>query len=284
MGGGYMKIDLYNRDGSYAGSMAVSTSRTRAEKKTSQTGKKKFKKLQYNFKRLSNQILRSKTSVNAKQVVTKTKFQIADLRMKLISGDYDYAEIHAALLHAERIARVAKKRLKHLEAEENIERTGKEGMTDPEEMRTEKEEDDEIIDTTGMSQEEIQELMQQLQEEMEKIEEELEDAMESQDFMEEFFQTNYSEMEPEDLEQLKRKHRAEELNDIMKADMEYLKAVFDRLAKEKESVGSSSYGGSGDSDSSYGGVSLELSGVDIPVETVAQAPVEAAGTAVDISV
>lgn len=284
MGGGYMKIDLYNRDGSYAGSMAVSTSRTRAEKKTSQTGKKKFKKLQYNFKRLSNQILRSKTSVNAKQVVTKTKFQIADLRMKLISGDYDYAEIHAALLHAERIARVAKKRLKHLEAEENIERTGKEGMTDPEEMRTEKEEDDEIIDTTGMSQEEMQELMQQLQEEMEKIEEELEDAMESQDFMEEFFQTNYSEMEPEDLEQLKKKHRAEELNDIMKADMEYLKAVFDRLAKEKESVGSGSYGGSGDSDNSYGGVSLELSGVDIPVETVAQAPVEAAGTAVDISV
>lgn len=288
---GYMKVDLYNRDGSYAGSMAVSTSRTRTSKKknVSKTGQKKYKKLQYNFKRLSNQVMRSKTSINAKQLVTKTKFQIADLRMKLISGDYDYSEIHNALVHAEKIARVAKKRLKNLEEEENIEKTGQKGMTDPEEMKTKKEEDDEIIDTTGMSQEEMKQLVQQLQEEMERIEEELEDALkETEKFLEEFVQGSNQQMDPADLEQLKKKHRAEELRDIMKADMEYLKALFNKLAKEKESVGNGSSSTSNDSDNSYGnisGVMLELGGVDIPVETVAEtAPVEVAGTNVDVSV
>ncbi len=290
MNNGMMKIDLYNRDGSYAGTMSVSTSRTRAEKtrNVSKSGQKKFKKLQYNFKRLSNQILRTKTSVNAKQLVTKTKFQIADLRMKLISGDYDYAEVHSALLHAEKIARVAKKRLKHLQEEENIEKTGKSGMTDPEEMRTEEEEEDEILDTTGMTKEELEKLAEELEEEMERIEQELEEAMESSEtFMEEFLQAGYQEMEPEDLEQLKKKHRSEEMTDILKADMEYLKAMFDKLAKEKEAAGSASYGSSGSTDNSFAnlsGVSLELCGVDIPVEAAAEAPVETAGANIDVTV
>ena len=158
---GYMKIDLYNRDGSYAGSMAVSTSKTSTSKSknTSKTGQKKPKKLQYNFKRLSNQVLRTKTSVNAKQLVTKAKFQIADLRAKLISGDYDYAEIHNALVHAEKIARVAKKRMKHLEEEEYIEKTGRREEFSYEDMEEkQKEQEDEILDTTGLSQEELEEV------------------------------------------------------------------------------------------------------------------------------
>lgn len=286
---GTITLELYNRDGSSAGTMTVSTSRTRTSKSnsTSKTNQKKYKKLQYNFKRLSNQILRTKTSTNAKQLVTKAKFQIANLRMKLISGDYDYTEIHNALLHAEKIARVAKKRMKNLEEEENIEKTGHKGMTEPEEMRTKKEEDEEFIDTIGMSQEEMKELVQQLQEEMEKIEDELEEAMkDTENLMEEFVQGSKAQLDPADLEQLKKKHRAEEMRDIMKADMEYLKAIFNKLAKEKESAGSSSFGSSNDSDNSCGnisGVSLEIGGVDVPVETAVQAPVEVAGASVDVT-
>ena len=44
------------------------------------------------------------------------------------------------------------------------------------------------IDTSGMSQEEMERLMKQIQEEMRKIEEEMEEAMNSQDFMDEFMQ------------------------------------------------------------------------------------------------
>lgn len=290
---GYMKIDLYNRDGSYAGSMAVSTSKTRTSKtkKTSNTGQKKYKKLQYNFKRLSTQIMRTKTSVNAKQLITKAKFQIADLRMKLISGEYDYTEVHNALVHAEKIARVAKKRMKHLEEEEYIAKTGRKDKFSEEDIEDKQDDqEDEILDTTGMSREELEQLMQDLQEEMEKLEEELEQAMkETENLMEEFIQGSNRQMDPKELEELKKKHRSEEMQDIMKADMEYLKALFNKLAREKESAGSSSSGSSGSSDNSYGnisGVSLEIGGVDVPVEMSAEAPVEVAveGATVDVSV
>ena len=289
---GYVKIDLYNKDGSYAGSMAVSTSKTRAEKKkkTSNSGQKKYKKLQYNFKRLSNQIMLTKTSANAKQLVTKAKFQIADLKMKLQSGAYSYEEIHSAIVHAEKIARVAKKRMKNLEQEEYIEKTGRNDQMDLEEMQEKQEKQEEnMIDTTGMSQEEMERLMQELLEELERIEEELDEALkETENLMEEFVQGSKMQMDPDDLEQLKKKHRADELRDIMKADMEYLKALFNRLAKEKESAANGSSGSSDNSTDSSGGinisgVSLELGGIDVPVDTAA-APVEVAGASVDVMV
>lgn len=284
-----IRIEMRNKDGSYAGTMTISKPRKSTTSKTrsvSMAGKKKYKKLNYNFKRLSNQIMRTKTSINAKQLTTKTKFQIADLRMKLISGDYNYTEIHNALTHAEKIARVAKKRLKNLQEEESIEKTGRKGLTDPEEMKAQKEEQEEILDTTGMTEEEMKKLMQELQEEMEKIEDELEEAMkETENLMEEFVNAGNREMEPRDLELLKKKHRAEELRDIMKADMEYLKAVFDKLAKDKADGPSGIGDGSNDSSDSSGnvsGVSLELGGVDIPVDAVS-APVEVAGANVDVT-
>lgn len=289
---GNMKIDLYNRDGSYKGSLTVSTSRTRTSKSksTSKTGQKKYKKLQYNFKRLSNQIMRTKTSVNAKQLVTKTKFQIADLKMKLISGDYSYEEVHNAIVHAEKIARVAKKRMKNLEQEECIQKTGRNKKMDIEEMQEKREkQQDEILDTTGMSREEIEKLLQELKEEMEKIEQELDKAMKaSENLMEEFIQGSKQQMDPKELEELKKKHRSEEFRDIMEADMEYLKAVFNKLAREKASAGSSSSSSNNSSDSSnsmpISGVSLEIGGTEVPVETVAEAPVEVAGASVDVTV
>lgn len=285
-----IRIEMRNRDGSYAGTMTISKPKKKTSKtntrSVSMSGKKKYKKLNYNFKRLSNQIMRTKTSINAKQLTTKTKFQIADLRMKLISGDYNYTEIHNALTHAEKIARVAKKRLKNLQEEENIEKTGRKGLTDPEEMKEQQEEKEEILDTTGMTEEEMKKLMEELQEEMERIEDELEEAMkETENLMEEFTSAANQEMDPNDLELLKKKHRAEELRDIMKADMEYLKALFDKLAKDK-AEGSSGLGDSSndssDSSGNVSGVSLELGGVDIPIDTV-DAPVEVAGANVDVT-
>ncbi len=284
------RIEFRNRDGSYAGTLTVSRPKKQTTSKTrsiSMPAKKKYKKLNYNFKRLSNQILQTKTSINAKQLTTKTKFQIADLRMKLISGDYNYTEIHNALTHAEKIARVAKKRLKNLQEEESIEKTGRSGFTDAEEMREQDDEQEEILDTTGMSEEEMKRLMQELQEEMERIEDELEEAMKSaENLMEEFTQAGSQQMDPHDLDLLKKKHRAEEIRDIMKADMEYLKAIFDKLAREKESGSGGVEGNSDNSSDSSGnisGVSLELGGMEIPVDAVTEAPVEVAGANVDVT-
>ena len=43
-------------------------------------------------------------------------------------------------------------------------------------------------------------------------------------------------MSPEDLEEMKKKHRAAEQRDILKADLKYLKALFDKLSRDKEQV------------------------------------------------
>lgn len=264
------KIELKNKDGSSAGTLTIHHAKA----------KKKPKRLNYSFKRLSNQIMRSKSSMNAKQLTTKSKFQIVDLRLKLASGDYDYTEIHNALKHAERIARVAKKKMKHLQEEEFYEKTGGKQAAQEEQEPEEESRGLDQIDTSGMSQEEMERLMKQIQEEMRKIEEELEEAVNSKDFMNEFMQGYSEEMSPKDLEALKKKHRAEEMRDIMEADLEYLKAYFDKLSKEKEEGSSSSSSASSD----YGnitGVSLELNGMEIPVDAV-DVPVQVEGANVDV--
>ncbi len=266
------KIELKNKDGSSAGTLTIHRASV----------KKKPKRLRYNFKRLSNQIMQSKSSMNAKQLTTKTKFQIVDLRLKLGSGDYDYTEVHNALKHAERIARVAKKKLKHLQEEEYYQKTGgKLTAQEDEEMENDSEGLTDI-DTSGMSQEEMERLMKQIQEEMKKIEEELEEAMSSQNFLDEFMEGFSEEMSPKDLEALKKKHRAEEMRDIMEADLEYLKAFFDKLSKEKEEGASGTSDSSSESTGNITGVSLELGGVEIPVEAIAEAPVPVEGGNVDV--
>ncbi len=96
-------------------------------------------------------------------------------------------------------------------------------------------------------------------------------------------------MDPEDLDQLKKKHRAEELRKIMEADMKYLKAMFEKMAKEQQEsaggVSSSSDNGERPTGYDTGGVSLELGGVEIPVESQAVSAAELVeGGMIDASV
>ena len=86
------------------------------------------------------------------------------------------------------------------------------------------------------------------------------------------------EMEPEDLEQLKKKHRSDEMREIMDADMKYLRAVFQKLEKERQSLSSGIKNFAAEIPS---GVSLEISGLEMPVE-VQPVPVETAGASIDV--
>lgn len=54
-----------------------------------------------------------------------------------------------------------------------------------------------------------------------------------------------TDMDPADFKMMKIKHRSEEMKAIAKADGEYLKAVFERYEKVKESVNTDIYGSSG---------------------------------------
>lgn len=105
------RITLKNADGSDAGSISI----------TSPSPKKK-KRLQYNFKQISTQIMRSKTSSSARQVVSKARQQVATLQRNAKNGDYDETELRNAIIHAQKMERIAQKRMKHLKQEEALEK------------------------------------------------------------------------------------------------------------------------------------------------------------------
>lgn len=276
----------------------VSTSAVNVKKSGSKSNEKKPKKLFYNFKQMSAIILRAKTSGGARRSVVLARGKVAQLRGKKGSDIYDSGELDSAILHAEAMVRVAKKRVKHLRQEEAAER---DGVMPPEENYEETEKTEGIItddtDTAEMSREEIEQLMREMERLMRQSMEDMEEAIDMEEFSEALI-ADCGEMSPEELDQVKKKHRADELREITEADMKYLKSMFNRLQRAKQSAASSYSSGAGSqsSVSSAGAqgvhssgvfqnsVALELGGADMPVGTVSEAVAMTAGATVDITV
>ncbi|MCI8287221.1 MAG: hypothetical protein HFH89_06115 [Lachnospiraceae bacterium] len=250
---GVREITIKRPDGSKVGTITIRSQSL-----------KKLKKLGYKQRRISTMITQATTSGNAKQVLASAKTETVNLRRKLVSGKYNDREVRAAIRHAERMERVAKKRMKHLQQEEYIEKHGGGTLpTDPDER--EREEggwEMDAADFAEMSAEELEQLMEELQEEMEELarEQEMEEL--------ELMQTVRTDMDPAELEQLKKKHRADEMREIVEADMKYLKALFSQLEKERQEASS------GDS-----GVALQLAGVEIPIQVDTRSAAEVASAA-----
>ena len=278
---GMRSYTIYNRSGSAVGTMSTS-------RNSGKSGKLK-KRLPYRYKEISALILRAKTSGNAGQAVIKARAQAASLRKKLRTGEYDDKELEDAIIHADKMVKIAKKRQKHLKEEENAQR-----RCDLQDELEQEEDFDEDVqaalensleqeDSLAVDEEEMRAYMRELQKQMHEQMKELQKQMqeEMQDMMEEFEkedgldelsqelgQIDKVVSKPKDLEELKRKHRQEELRDIIRADMEYLKAFFGRLEKEKQ-------------EASSGGVSLELGGMDIPFETQQAPPMDIESVSID---
>ncbi len=87
----------------------------RQQSKDASLGKKK---LNYHFKSISTQIIRSKTSMAARQVAVQATREVLNLKRDKLSGKYDSEEIEAAILHAQSMERIARKKVRHLEEEE----------------------------------------------------------------------------------------------------------------------------------------------------------------------
>lgn len=261
------RIEMRHADGTSAGSISITKS-----------AKKKTKKLQYNFKEISTRIMQAKTSGNASRVLTSARSKVAMLKRKQQSGDYDDQELRHAIIHAEAIARVAKKRMKHLREEENVKRKG--GPCEAEiEDKQENEEIDQLLadGNTEDFGEDVQKELQKLKREYQKLmrearqmlEESVQESGGLEELSEEISEAASDNMDPADLELMKKKHRAKEMREIMEADMKYLKAMFDKLAKEKQENASGGAGSIGENSDAYmsdSGVALELGGADIPVQ------------------
>lgn len=251
-----VRIELKKPDGTSAGSISFT-----------KPSLKKKKRLQYNFKAISAQIMQAKTSGGASQVASKARRQIAVLQRNMKSGEFNEDEIKNAIAHAKSLERIARKRVKHLRQEEALKQDGNPYLSEMEEkvddLAVEAMDPEELL---KLSEEELKQLMEELKEAMQDLEEEVagSQVIDKSDNLDEVVQEN---MDFLDLEQLKRKHRSDELREIMEADMKYLKALFNKLTKEKQNAASGSIGSSDSSGNadSLSGVMLQLSGADTSV-------------------
>lgn len=271
---------LKRPDGTTAGTITIT--------KTNNSYMRRKKRLNYNYKKVSNQILQSKTSNSAQQTVGKARRMVATLKRKLRSSEYDDNELKNAIIHAEKMVRIAKKRKKHIEEEERAEKTGTytEDAVQEEKETSDSENADKEREAEA-NEEKLREMEQELRELMEKsMEETMEETMRESmnELADELLGAAHTNMDPEDIERLKKQHRSDELREIIEADMKYLKALFEQLAKEKQAAmnGSGSANVTADAGNS-GAASLELGGVEIPVQTT-EAPIEIEGASVDVSV
>lgn len=211
----------------------------------------------YNFKEVSNKIMRAKTSVSAGQAVIAAKRKISELKRKLASGSEDSDELQMALTHAKKMEVVAERKKNNLQLEEMVTNTMKRDElmkkmdNSSSSMSVEAYEKlrDEITDRQLKRIDETEELRrmeaEKAREEIEQKTEELtEQAAEQINEFTEKMSDEESEMlremselvdamevvdphmNEDDLSKLKLKHRLSEQKSLMKADMDYLKSVF----------------------------------------------------------
>ncbi len=264
-----------------------------------------LKKLKYQFKNISSKILRSKTSQAAKQAAGQARREVLRLKRQKQSGNYDDDEIEAAINHAKAMERVAKKKAKHLEEEELTKAAG--GIWQGEKVCTDEEErtSDTDQNTDPEAKEELpceasdaqtdmdleqydypqldqfllqtSDFMVEMSDFTSEMMQELSDSM--RDMMEEMGMDELSDtmlsvkkdIDPADLKMMKIKHRNKEMKEIVKADAEYLKAVFGRLEKMKDNPVIPSGGGVSLS-AGYSGTSFSADAAGIGAQ-VAPAPV-----------
>ena len=184
--------------------------------KTTTNKKKKYKKLNYNYREVSGRILRAKTSVSTRQVVTHARTVVAMLRRRYGCGEYNDRDLEIAIIHAEKMVRIAKKKLKNIKEEENASETKE---TQPE--------------SGEMSEEELRKMIRRLQQELQELA--------AENSMDELTQECYGgggRMNEEELKLMKKKHRCDEMRQIVEADMKYLKAMFQRMMQEQQEIAS----------------------------------------------
>lgn len=253
-----------NSDGRVNGFPDISGSPDKEEEESSK------KPVNYNYKEVSAKIQQAKTSVSAEQAVLAASRKVLDIKRKISSHEGDPEELQLALTHAKRMEMAARKKKHHLELEEMADNTRKRdevqdkleetcenmenALVSIKEEKVSEEEDaifDERTEMIHEAEEQFKESGRQVSEDMlsdlnEMIAEfgeeelkELEEAMEMLENME----VIDPHMSKEDLDDLKRKHRAAENKAIMKADMDYLKDMIKHQLDKGGSIPGISSGG-----------------------------------------
>ena len=230
------------------------------------------KRLPYNFKQMSKQIMMAKTSDAARPLVTRIQAKLSWLYRKLRSGEYGDSEIAAAIIHAAAMEKIAKRKVRYLEEEESAENGTGLGIVpgEDEEIYGKDELEKSLEENTSISEEELKKMMEEIEELERKM------AEETMSELQDMISCASGDMSEEEIEELKRKHRNEEDRQLTKADLEYLKALFDRLEQEKKQAASSA-SSFHSSDSSYVSYAVDL----VPEVEMTDADI---GECIDVSV
>lgn len=278
------RYEIKDLDGKTVGSFTIRKKQNNVKKKKSG----------YDYRELSNRVLMAKTPYSAGQAATVARTKIAALRRKLYTGVYDDKELKSEIAHAQKMERAAKKRLKNLQNEEleqqiqrriekereinsskaKAKKSSKKAVSKEKRERREKE----------LSEKEIRELMGKIDKTLNSVESEKAGPGKK---------SRESEGAALELERKRKKHRLEEMQDIMKADMEYLRSKLDKLEREKIQAEAESNSGNNcesgmecaigmEGSGDMGGVLLEIGGVDMTVPA-SQAPASGEGICVDVS-
>lgn len=203
---------------------------------------KKKKKLNYSFKQISARVIQAKTASDAYLAYVSTLYKVVELRKKCTQEDYDASEAMIALSHAEAILQVARKKKEHLKEEEraedhcdDTESSMTDAASDPAQKKSFSEDDvtAPAEEPAAFSQEELEKMLKDIEEEM-NFDAEMNDLCE-------MIRPDLSE---EDIEEIKKKHRTREMMEITKADMKYLKAMFEKYEREKGNPGIAKSGAS----------------------------------------
>ena len=267
------KQDIKNECGSLAANKTMTAIRIQKSKST------KKKKLNYNYKKISRQITMNNTSTGARRVITKAREEVVSLLRKQMSGKYDETDLRHAIIHARKMERIARRKKKHLEEEEKAAATGK-GLVENGAGSDDDEQVKKLEESIEKAAENEKEELEELMEEYERLMQEMEETGGANDLMKEYMGATEQEMSPEEVDNLRKKHRSDEMKDIVEADMKYLKAMFNKLEREKASAQQAAQQIA--QQAVNPAVSLELDGVDIPVSAeVGQSAAELVGGSVD---
>lgn len=85
-----------------------------------QSSSRAKKKLNYNSKEISSQLLRASKSRNASMILARAKSKVSVLQRCLGTGQYNDSEVRTAIAHANRMVKCAKMKVQNLKEEERL--------------------------------------------------------------------------------------------------------------------------------------------------------------------
>ncbi len=107
--------------GSAAGMKTSTSAAVRLRSAKDNRNKRPRKKLNYNPREISSQLLRAKKSNNASVVLIRAKGKLSVLYKAYASGQYNNSEVQIAIVHARRMVECSRIKVRNLKEEEMIE-------------------------------------------------------------------------------------------------------------------------------------------------------------------